>query len=105
LTSASIVLSWRSLPMITNPEKCPEAMMRRLIDQLRLLVEKKLIFPESDIPRKSDPNHKATFYYGVACSCGWSSASWYGQGAKHRAASEWHLHRDKCEKATNERSS
>lgn len=49
--------------------------------------------------RPTDPNHKATFSYGVACtcSCGWRSATWFGKGAKASAAGEWHSHRDKCE--------
>jgi nitroimidazol reductase NimA-like FMN-containing flavoprotein (pyridoxamine 5'-phosphate oxidase superfamily) len=51
--------------------------------------------------RKTDQDHKASFSYGVHCncSCGWSSATWFGKGAKLSAAGEWHNHRDKCEKA------
>jgi len=51
--------------------------------------------------RKTDPNHKARFLFGVVCvcSCGWESSTWYGKGAKHNAAGEWHMHRDKCDKA------
>lgn len=54
--------------------------------------------------RKTDPNHKAHFIYGVCatCSCGWSSATTYGKGAKHDAAAQWHWHRDQCDKAKAE---
>lgn len=54
--------------------------------------------------RKTDPDHKAQFSYGVACSCscGWSSATWFGKGAKRNASGEWHIHRDKCDAAKEE---
>jgi hypothetical protein len=49
--------------------------------------------------RKTNPDHKASFSYGVHanCSCGWSSSTWFGKGAKGSAAAEWHSHREKCE--------
>lgn len=51
--------------------------------------------------RKTNPDHKARFLFAVkcCCSCGWESAHWYGKGAKRNAAGEWHMHREKCEKA------
>ncbi len=55
-------------------------------------------------PRKTDQNHKASYLFGVLCkcSCGWESCTWYGKGAKHNATGEWHMHRDKCDKAADE---
>jgi len=49
--------------------------------------------------RKTNPNHKASFSYGVTanCSCGWAGVTWFGKGAKSNAAGEWHSHREKCE--------
>ena len=54
--------------------------------------------------RKTNPNHKASFSYGVQarCSCGWVGASWLGKGAKGNAAGEWHEHRERCERADAE---
>lgn len=51
--------------------------------------------------RKANPNHKATFLYGVTakCSCGWYGVTWFGKGSKSNAAGEWHGHRERCEKA------
>lgn len=50
--------------------------------------------------RKTNPNHKATFSFGVAvnCSCGWRSNTWYGKGAQKEASHEWRWHLLKCEK-------
>lgn len=50
--------------------------------------------------RQTDPGHKAKFNIGVqcTCSCGWQSAMWMNRGAKSNASSEWHGHRDKCDK-------
>jgi hypothetical protein len=49
--------------------------------------------------RKTNPDHKARFNYGAVCrcSCGWSSSTWFGKGARTNAASEWQSHRAKCE--------
>lgn len=46
-----------------------------------------------------DPNHKATFSFGVRChcSCGWMSALHFGKGAKSEASKEWETHKEKCE--------
>lgn len=46
----------------------------------------------------TDKNHKASFVFGVAarCACGWSGATFFGEGAKANAASEWRWHRDSC---------
>jgi hypothetical protein len=54
--------------------------------------------------RKTNPDHKASFSYGVTarCSCGWSGATWFGEGAKSNAAGEWHWHREKCEEVEKE---
>lgn len=51
--------------------------------------------------RRTDPNHKARFLYGVtaSCSCGWSGATWFGKGSKSNAASEWRSHLDNCKGA------
>lgn len=50
--------------------------------------------------RKTNPDHKAGFSYGVIarCSCGWSGSTWFGKGAKSNAAGEWHWHREQRER-------
>lgn len=55
--------------------------------------------------RKTNPNHKASFLFGVSarCSCGWSGSTWFGKGAKANAAGEWHCHRDACERSEAQR--
>ena len=49
--------------------------------------------------RKTNPNHKASFSYGVHvnCSCGWASTNFFGKGARREAAGEWQRHREYCE--------
>lgn len=51
--------------------------------------------------RKTNPDHKARPLYGfaVSCSCGWSSSTWYGKGARGTAYAEWHGHLENCEKS------
>lgn len=53
---------------------------------------------------KTNPDHKARFSFGVmcSCSCGWTSATWFGKGAKYSAAGEWRYHREKCEAVKEE---
>lgn len=50
--------------------------------------------------RKTNPDHKAKFLYGVTanCSCGWQGSTWFGKGSKSNAAGEWHSHLEKCER-------
>lgn len=55
---------------------------------------------------KTNPNHKASFSFGVAarCSCGWCGPTWFGEGAKSNAAGDWHEHRETCERKEREAS-
>lgn len=56
--------------------------------------------------RKPNPDHKRiAFSYGVKarCSCGWESSIWLGKGARLNANGEWRMHRDKCEKQTQQK--
>lgn len=57
-------------------------------------------FANSVQRRKTDPDHKAKFLYGVTanCSCGWIGATCFGKGSKSSAAGEWHSHLEKCNK-------
>ncbi len=52
--------------------------------------------------RKTNPDHKAKFSYGVTprCSCGWTGATFFGKGAKSGAAWDWKSHLEKCESVT-----
>lgn len=45
------------------------------------------------------PGHKlAGVSYGcsVRCECGWTSSTWYSEGARRNAYGEWHWHKEKC---------
>lgn len=51
--------------------------------------------------RKPNPAHKRarfTYSVSVSCSCGWTSATWCGRGARKSANAEWLSHREKHEK-------
>lgn len=47
----------------------------------------------------SEQQHKGRPVYGVhyECSCGWTSATWYGKGAQRNAAAELADHKRKAE--------
>lgn len=52
--------------------------------------------------RKTNPDHKMgkpVMGFSVSCSCGWSSSTFYGVGARGQAIQDWHCHREKCEKS------